>query len=117
MRAVILAALLAATATGARAAEDVAEAQRADMRCFLSMSVMAKNETYKEWAQFGVFFYTGRMKGRDSTVDLAAELRREYPRMPAAAYNDEIKRCNAELGDVSRGLEALRRAAPRGVGR
>ena len=113
----MLASLLAATAVGARAADYDASAQRADMRCFLGMTAMARNETYKAWATFGIFFYTGRLKGRDPTIDLREAIKREYPLFQAADYNDEIKRCNAELGDVSRDLEALKRAVPRGAGR
>lgn len=120
MKTPILAALLAATITTPAAAVDAPELsdlQRADLRCFLGMTAMSRNDTYKEWGTFGIFFYTGRLKARDPTLDFAAAIRREYPRMPAAQYNDEIKRCNEELGQVSRDLESLKRAVPRGTGR
>ena len=96
---------------------DDMDPQRADVRCFLGMTAMAKNETYKQWATFGIFFYTGRLKGRDPKIDIRAALRREYPFMRPANYNDEIKRCNDELGGVSRDLESLKREVPRGAGR
>ena len=96
---------------------DDMDPQRADIRCFLGMTAMAKNETYKQWATFGIFFYTGRLKGRDPKIDMRAAIRREYPLMRPANYNDEIKRCSDELGEVSRDLESMKREVPRGAGR
>ncbi len=118
MKAYILAAMLAAvtvTATAARADDDAD--QRADLRCFLGMTVMAKNETYKEWAQFGIFFYTGRLKGRDPKVDIGEGLKREFMTLRTLGMNEEIRRCSDQLGQVSRDLESLKRDVPRGVGR
>lgn len=112
----MLAAIMAATAVSAQA-EDTDAEQRADLRCFIGMTVMARNETYKSWAQFGMFFYTGRIKGRDPGIDLAAALKREYPHLREFAMNEEIRRCSEQLGQVSRDLEGLKREAPRGVGR
>lgn len=123
MRYLLLIGLLAAATTAAHADEDATrDANRSDVRCFLAMSTMAKNPTYKEWATFGMFFYSGRIEGRDPAVNLAAALKREVPQMIQTGYQDtiasEIKRCSDQLGDKSRGLEALKSAfQPRGVGR
>ena len=124
MRRLLLGLLLAASSATAAYADDDAtrEANRADVRCFLAMSTMAKNPTYKEWATFGMFFYSGRIEGRDPAVNLAAALKREAPQMIQTGYQDtiaaEIKRCSDQLGDKSRGLESLKsQFQPRGVGR
>jgi hypothetical protein len=119
MKRLVLAAMLAMAATNAHAQDDaVKDAVRADLRCFLGMSVMAKNPTYKEWATFGMFFYSGRIEGRQPDLNLASALKREAAQMRAPEYQDEIKRCSDGLGEKSRGLEALKSAfQPRGVGR
>ncbi len=112
--AAILAPILALAAAPAWAVDDPT---RADVRCLLGMSQMAKNEAYKQWGQFGVFYYTGRLQARDAHVDLAAEIRREYRQFPASEYNDEIKRCSEALGETSRTLEDLKPDLKRGSGR
>lgn len=103
---VLAAAVLAATAMPAAAA--IEDPTRLDVRCLMGMSQMAKNETYKQWAQFGVFYYTGRLQARDPTIDLGAAIKGEYRRFPAVEYNAEIKRCSDALGDTSRKLEDLK---------
>lgn len=117
MRKVSLAAIVAPVAVMMAApAWAVDDPTRADVRCLLGMTQMAKNETYKQWGQFGIFYYTGRLQARDPHVDLAAEIRREYRQFPASEYNDEIKRCSDALGETSRMLEDLKPNLRRGVG-
>lgn len=117
MRVLLLAAILAACATAARAEEEgPRDANRLDVRCVLAMSAMAKNEAYKQWAQFGFFYYTGRLRGRDAEFNLGEALKREYRFMPAVQYNDEVKRCSDALGETSRMLEGLKPAIKRGTG-
>jgi len=111
----MLAALAALAATPARAA--VEDPTRADVRCLLGMSQMMKNDAYKQWGQFGIFYYTGRLQARDPSIDLADAIRSEFRRFPAAEYNEEIKRCSEALGDTSRKLEDLKPAMQRGTGR
>jgi len=113
-----LAAIVAPLAVMAAApAWAVDDPTRADVRCLLGMTQMALNVTYKQWGQFGIFYYTGRLQARDPHVDLAAEVRREYRQFPAAEYNDEIKRCSETLGETSRTLEDLKPDLKRGAGR
>ncbi|WP_293901158.1 hypothetical protein [Phenylobacterium sp.] len=117
MRTLILAGVLAAIAMAARADDDSArDANRADVRCILGMSVMGRNDTYKQWSQFGVFYYTGRLLGRDPGIDLAAAIKREVRQMAPGEYNGEIKRCSDALGETSRALEAMKPSMGRGVG-
>ena len=119
MKRLMFAGLLAALSTTASAQDDAGrDANRADLRCFLGMSVMAKNPTYKEWATFGMFFYSGRIEGREPGINLASALKREASQMRGPEYPEEIKRCSDGLGEKSRSLEALKSAfQPRGVGR
>jgi hypothetical protein len=118
MNRLILAALAAAVALPAHAADDdVRDANRQDVRCVIGMSVMARNETYKQWGAYGVFFYSGRIEGRDPGFSLRDAIRREVRRMRPDEYNDEIRRCSDLLGERSRAFEAMKPPDPRGVGR
>jgi hypothetical protein len=118
MRALILAGLLAATAVVARADDDtLREANRADVRCVIGMSVMSRNEQYKSWGTTGLFFFAGRVEGRDPAIDLERAIKREVGQMRPAEYQEEIQRCSAQLGEKSRAFEAMKPKDPRGVGR
>ncbi|MBL8770255.1 MAG: hypothetical protein JNK30_02640 [Phenylobacterium sp.] len=97
--------------------DDIRAANRADVRCVIGMSVMARNEAYKQWGMFGVFFYSGRIEGRDPGFSLRDAVRREVMLMRPDEYNEEIKRCSDLLGERSRAFEAMRPSPPRGTGR
>ena len=116
MRTLILAGLLAAAATTA-GAQDARDLNRQDVRCVIGMSVMARNEQYKQWGTFGVFFYSGRIEGRDPALSLDDAIKREVRLMRPIEYNDEIKRCSDLLAERSRAFEAMKPPAPRGAGR
>jgi hypothetical protein len=104
-------------ASADEAATDEREAIRADVRCVIGMSVMSRNETYKQWGMLGVFFYAGRIEGRKPGYDLGEAIRREVRLMPVPEYQTEIQRCSTALGEKSRAFEAMKPPAPRGVGR
>lgn len=97
--------------------KDSREANREDVRCFIGMAVMSRNETYKSWGALGMFHYAGRLEGRSPGYDLAEAVRREARVIPPAEYNDLIKGCSDRLAEKSRALEAMKPPAPRGVGR
>ena len=115
----MLAGALAMTTTfapmGAQAQDT--DTNRQDVRCFIGMAVMSRNETYKSWGALGMFFYAGRVEGRTPGFDLAEAVKREVRTIPPADYNDLIKGCSDKLGEKSRALEAMKPPAPRGVGR
>lgn len=118
MRTWILAGLLAAVATTAQAQADTTrDLNRQDVRCVIGMSVMARNEQYKQWGTFGVFFYSGRIEGRDPRLSLDDAIKREVRLMRPIEYSDEIKRCSDLLAERSRAFEAMKPPAPRGAGR
>lgn len=119
MKAWMLAVAAAAAAAVAWADDEpsTGEANRQDVRCVIGMSVMSRNEQYKSWGMLGVFFYSGRIEGRSPGYDLAEAIKREVRQIPAAGYNDLIRGCSAALGEKSRAFEAMKPAAPRGVGR
>lgn len=117
MRTLVLASVLAAMAVTARADDDaVRDANKADVRCVIGMSVMSRNEQYKSWGMLGVFFYSGRIEGRSPDYDLAEAIKREVRSIPVASYNELIQECSGALGEKSRALEAMKPPAPRGVG-
>ena len=114
----LLAGLLATTAFAARAEEEsTREANRNDVRCVIGMSMMSRNEQYKNWGALGVFFYSGRIEGRSPGYDLAEAIKREVRQIPAATYNEIIQGCSTVLGDKSRAFEAMKPPTPRGTGR
>lgn len=114
----LLAGALAMTTSVARAQDTaIQDTNRQDVRCFIGMAVMSRNETYKSWGTLGMFFYAGRLEGRTPGYDLADAVKREVRTIPPADYNDLIKACSDKLGDRSRALEAMKPPEPRGVGR
>lgn len=110
-----LAACLASTVQAAEPGDR--DANREDVRCVIGMSVMSRNETYKAWGLNGVFYYSGRIEGRDPGVNLAEAIKREVRTLQPGAYNDLIRGCSDKLAEKSRAFEAMKPPAPRGVGR
>ncbi|WP_421935519.1 hypothetical protein [Phenylobacterium sp.] len=119
MRMLLLAASLLAATPLVAAAEDesVRDANRQDVRCFIGMAAMSRNEQYKSWGALGMFFYAGRVEGRTPGFDLSDAVKREARAIAPASYNDLIRECSDRLGEKSRSLEAMKPPPPRGVGR
>lgn len=114
MRVIVLAAILATVAGAARAEED---ANRADVRCVLAMSAMLRSPQYKDAGGAGIFYFAGRIEGRDPGFDLGSAMKREAGRMGAADYGDEARRCGAQLAEKNRAFQAMSAGhASRGVG-
>jgi hypothetical protein len=113
-----LAAALAAFATTAAAEDDaVKDANRADARCVLAMTVIMRDEAYRQSAAVGIYYFAGRIEARDATVDLASAVRREAGAMQSSQYKAEIARCGAALQAKTKSLEELKGAfGHRGVG-
>jgi len=117
----ILAGALAAVATAARAEDDaLIEANRADVRCVLAMSIIMRDDAYRQSGAVGLYYFAGRIEARDPNVDLAAAMKREAARMQNSQYQGEIQRCGAAVQTKTKSLEDLKAAfggGRRGVGR
>lgn len=113
----LVALVVLASAGSARAADDDT---RADVRCVLAMYALMRNPSMTANAFSAALFFTGRLEGRDSKIDVEAELKKELARMSASDYGHEIQRCGDEaktrstlLQTVGTGLAA---GGKRGIG-
>lgn len=115
----LLAAAMTACAVGARAEEDAAkQASRDDLRCALAMTVIMRDEAYRQSATVGLYYFVGKLEARDPAIDLAQAMRREASSMQNSQWQGEIQRCGAALQAKTRALEELKGAfGARGVGR
>lgn len=115
MKTILAAALLALSASvGSAQTPDVT---RMDLRCVLALSALLQNPAYKDGAAAGLFYYVGKIDGRDPAFDLAAGLRREASYMQASDWAKEAQRCGAEVKARNEALKTMSSgAAHRGVG-
>lgn len=115
-----LAGALAALATTAAAQDDAAkQATKDDLRCVLAMTVIMKDDAYRQSATVGLYYFVGRLEAREPTLDLAQSMRREAASMQNSQWQGEIQRCGAALQAKTKNLEDLKEAFGnrRGVGR
>ena len=115
----MLAGAAAAVVCAAGAARADEYSTGADLRCVLAFTVLMNNPTYHDAAASGIFYYVGRLEGRDPAFDLGKGLKQIRSVMQASQYADEAKRCGAELKAKNQALMAMNGpAAPpkRGVG-
>jgi hypothetical protein len=114
--AAVTAVALIGAATEARAADDYANG--ADLRCVVAMGYSINNPTYREAASSGLFYFLGRLEGRDPTMDLAKGLKL-VSGMPLSQVVSEAQRCFGELKAKNEMLKAIApetKATHRGVG-
>ena len=114
--AMILAASTVLSAAGAARADEWSTG--ADLRCVVALSALVNNPTYREAAASGIFYFVGRLEGRDPTLDLAKGLKQVRSAMQVSQYGGEAQHCGAELKAKN---DALRAMSPtptekRGVG-
>jgi len=115
----ILAAAMAALAGTAQAEDPTpSEANRADVRCMLTMTLIMRDEAYKQSAAVGLYYFAGRLEARDPSVDMTQAMRREASRMQNSEWKGEIQRCGAEVQAKTKAFEDMKEAfGRRGVGR
>lgn len=109
---------VAATLSMAGAARADEWSTGADLRCVVAFTALVNNPTYREAAASGIFYYVGRLEGRDPTLDLAKGLKQVRGAMMVSQYAGEAQRCGAELKAKNDALRAISPAAmdKRGVG-
>src|SRR4051794_24625475 len=76
---------------------DRAAQTHADLRCVLAMAAIVKNPQYKDGATAGLFYYLGRLDGRDPTLELGPALKRTAAGMQLSEYASQAQRCGAEV--------------------
>jgi hypothetical protein len=86
-------------------AQEVTSAQGQDMRCMVAMLRMRAIPQYQAAADAGIFYYIGRIEGRDPHFDLRQGLRAYTGGMDDLAM--ESRRCAAELKAKNEALKAL----------
>jgi hypothetical protein len=120
----LLAMMTAVTLTGvacmgvageARAADDWA--MGADLRCVAAFASLISNPQYKDNATIGMFYYLGRIEGRDPNFDLAKGLAQVRSTVQGQLAS-ESQRCGAEVKAKNEALKAIGQSQPpkRGVG-
>ena len=114
-----MAVALSALATAAYAEDESArDANRADVRCVLAMTIVMRDDTYRAAGALGLYYFAGRLDARNSNIDLAAAVRREASQMRSSEYDVEIRRCNEIVQGKVKAFEDFKAAfAKRGVGR
>ena len=82
------------------------------------MTIIMRDEAYKQSAAVGLYYFAGRIEARDANVDLAAAMKREAAGIQNSQWQGEIQRCGAALQTKTKSLEDLKTAfGGRGVGR
>lgn len=113
MRYIGLCAAAAATlAAGSARAQDL---NTNDLRCVVVFASMIPNPEYaqlKDSASAGLFYFLGRVEGRQPGMDLAAQLKRVREEFIITQYADEGRRCFAALKQKNEQLKAVGGDAP-----
>ncbi|MGZ5994030.1 MAG: hypothetical protein ACXWKX_20450 [Caulobacteraceae bacterium] len=106
MRRHVLAAALALAAMGgeARAADEGATG--ADLRCVSVFAALVNSPQYRQGAAAGIYYYVGRIEGRDPTFDLGKGLN-EVRSSLEGRFQSEAQRCGAEFKAKHEALKAI----------
>lgn len=108
-------ALAVALSAGAAGAQEV---MVSDVRCVVAFSALLKNPQYAEGAATGLFFFLGRIEGRDASYDLGQAVRYHMSHMSPGQIGDEARRCGAVVRERNEALKGIGQSLrPRGVGR
>lgn len=111
----VTATALASAAGGGAHAEDLTVT---DLRCVVAFTVLVNNPTYHDAAASGIFYFLGRVEGREPQLDLAHALHDTRRGMQAGDFLTEAQRCGAVLKAKNDSLKAMNSSVlqKRGVG-
>ena len=114
LSAILVVATLASAGGGARAQDLTAT----DLRCVVAFTVLVNNPTYREAAASGIFYFLGRIEGREPQLDLAHALHDTRRGMQNGDFLTEAQRCGALLKAKNDSLKAMNStiSQKRGVG-
>jgi hypothetical protein len=115
MKALVLGALCAGMLAGAAQAQE--GGAKADARCVVAMAALYNQPAYKDGATAAMFYYLGRLTGRDAAVDLNAMLRREAQQMGLQDFATEAQRCGGPVREKNEALKMVGEALKARAGR
>jgi hypothetical protein len=89
-----------------------------DIRCVVAFGALVSNPQYREAAATGIFYFLGRVEGREPGLDIAEALKQTRRGMGQGDIANEGQRCGAQLKARNESLKALNATgeARRGVG-
>jgi hypothetical protein len=111
----LLAALLAAAvspamaAPAAKSAGAPATGVAGDVRCLMTMFVLAQNKTQPQAAQTGqagVIFFSGRLSARAPGTDLGPIMKAQAPTLTGPQLQAELQRCGPVMQAAQQNLQA-----------
>ncbi|MGZ3371653.1 MAG: hypothetical protein ACXU8X_22290 [Caulobacteraceae bacterium] len=112
--------LLACAAVGAAAsaparAEDLTVN---DIRCVVAFGALVSNPQYRDAAATGIFYFLGRVEGREPSLDIADAIKQTRRGMGQGDIVNEGQRCGAQLKARNESLKSLSPTPPdrRGIG-
>jgi hypothetical protein len=105
MKLLVLTVCAGLLAAGAASAQE--GGVKSDARCVVAMAALYNVPAYKDGATASMFYYMGRMTGRDPQVDLTSALRREAQTMTDLEYLSEAQRCGGPVKARNEVLKTL----------
>jgi hypothetical protein len=111
----LLAALVAAGSPAAAAtalhpaahAAAKSEGVSSDVRCLLTMVAVANiNKDHPQAAQFGIYFFVGRINARAPGLDLAAAVKAQAPTLGPQQLQAEAQRCGPIVNAAGQNFQA-----------
>ena len=105
MKALIMGAVCAGLLAGAAQAQE--GGAKADARCVVAMAALYAQPAYKDGATAAMFYYMGRLTGRDPGVDLTPVLRREAQTMGLQDLMSEAQRCGGPVREKNEALKMV----------
>ncbi|HEY2753462.1 hypothetical protein [Phenylobacterium sp.] len=76
-----------------------------DVRCLLTMGMVASNKANAQAGTLGVYFFEGRLTARAPNLDLTAALKTEAARMTPADLQSELRRCGSLIQQAMQSLQ------------
>jgi hypothetical protein len=113
--------LLACAVVGSVAAGAPARAEDltvSDIRCVVAFGALVSNPQYRDAAATGIFYFLGRVEGREPALDIADAVKQTRRGMGQGDIANEGQRCGAQLKARNESLKSLSATPPerRGVG-
>jgi hypothetical protein len=88
-----------------------------DIRCVVAFGALVSNPVYRDAAATGIFYFLGRVEGREPNLDIADALKQTRKGMGSADLASEGQRCGAALKARNESLKAMSAGGlSRGVG-